>query len=354
MTVWATWLADVLRDAGLRISPVPGWETRGYDGHGLSGIVGTVHHHTAGPGPERGNMPSLRTLLVGTTVPPPLANIGTGRDGTIYVVAAGLCNHAGRSAWAGRTGLNAWYLGNEYENSGHTDDVPTEAQIDAGARAAAAVMHFLHLSNVVDANPFHKECAVPHGRKPDAWWNADDVRARITGYLSGAVAPPPPVPKTEPSGRPTLRRGATGQLVRDWQAFVGVTADGQFGPRTEAAVRAWQRAHGLLADGIIGPKTWAAWDAAHAAPPPAAPAPQPVPEPGVPTFPGETQIGSRGSAVAQVQARLKARGWNVTVDGAFGPKTRDVVQAFQREKGLRPDGIVGPRTWLALWASPIT
>jgi peptidoglycan hydrolase-like protein with peptidoglycan-binding domain len=43
--------------------------------------------------------------------------------------------------------------------------------------------------------------------------------------------------------------------VRALQRRIGVTADGVFGPATEAALKRWQRAHGLVADGIAGPNT---------------------------------------------------------------------------------------------------
>jgi putative chitinase len=67
--------------------------------------------------------------------------------------------------------------------------------------------------------------------------------------------------RAAPAAAPTsavLRRGSTGDAVKQMQQKLGITADGNFGPRTEAAVRAWQAANGLTADGIVGPKTLAA------------------------------------------------------------------------------------------------
>jgi putative chitinase len=56
----------------------------------------------------------------------------------------------------------------------------------------------------------------------------------------------------------TLRRGSTGDAVKQMQRKLGIAADGDFGPGTEAAVKKWQAANGLTADGIVGPKTLAA------------------------------------------------------------------------------------------------
>lgn len=58
--------------------------------------------------------------------------------------------------------------------------------------------------------------------------------------------------------------------------------------------------------------------------------------------------GSRGPAVRDLQHALTAAGFPATVDGAFGPGTDAAVRAFQRARGLTPDGVVGPRTWAAL------
>lgn len=60
--------------------------------------------------------------------------------------------------------------------------------------------------------------------------------------------------------------------------------------------------------------------------------------------------GSSGIRVVQIQQRLKARGWNIDVDGEFGRATDTVVRKFQAEKGLAVDGIVGQATWDAMYA----
>ena len=60
------------------------------------------------------------------------------------------------------------------------------------------------------------------------------------------------------------------------------------------------------------------------------------------------QTGDSGERVKTVQYLLRARGYSVTVDGAFGPGTQSAVQSFQTSKGLTADGIVGAQTWEAL------
>lgn len=52
--------------------------------------------------------------------------------------------------------------------------------------------------------------------------------------------------------------------------------------------------------------------------------------------------GDRGPAVAMFQ---RFRG--LKDDGIFGPKTRESAVGYQRMKGLTADGIVGPATWRA-------
>lgn len=71
------------------------------------------------------------------------------------------------------------------------------------------------------------------------------------------------------------------------------------------------------------------------------------PTPGESAFP-LLRNGSRGAAVKTLQYLLRANGRSLTVDGIFGSGTLAQVRAFQKAKGLTVDGVVGPRTWLAV------
>jgi len=69
-----------------------------------------------------------------------------------------------------------------------------------------------------------------------------------------------------------LKVGSKGEDVKKLQSFLGLGADGSFGPGTEKAVKGWQSANGLTADGLVGDGTWAKMFPT-GAPSPATPAP---------------------------------------------------------------------------------
>ncbi|MEW6059608.1 MAG: N-acetylmuramoyl-L-alanine amidase [Actinomycetota bacterium] len=58
--------------------------------------------------------------------------------------------------------------------------------------------------------------------------------------------------------------------------------------------------------------------------------------------------GDWGDAVHDVQHRLLDLGFHVErgeLEGVFGPSTEAAIRAFQQQRGLPSDGIVGPDTW---------
>ncbi|MCU1623302.1 MAG: Transglycosylase domain protein [Frankiales bacterium] len=55
------------------------------------------------------------------------------------------------------------------------------------------------------------------------------------------------------------------------------------------------------------------------------------------------------------QARMRARGWDIKVDGKFGPRSAHVATRFAAEKRLgTPAGIVDESLWNAAWVVPVS
>lgn len=111
----------------------------------------------------------------------------------------------------------------------------------------------------------------------------------------------------------------------------------------------WDCGPGFPIDQVI---SWAKGGGTAPAPPP--PAPPKVPQLHVDYF--SRSHNSRVADVKVWQAKMAARGWKGigAVDGIFGPKADSVCRQFQREKGLKVDGMVGPQTWNKTWTAPVT
>jgi peptidoglycan hydrolase-like protein with peptidoglycan-binding domain len=137
---------------------------------------------------------------------------------------------------------------------------------------------------------------------------------------------------------PVLHVGSHGGDVRRLQrllvemkllGFLGI--DGSFGPQTEGAVESFQGSAGLVVDGVVGPLTWGALP----------------PDPNTPLV----QSGASGVVVSALQTGLTAYSNDDpaanpgAIDGIFGPHTKSAVQAYQGDRGVAADGIVGDRTW---------
>lgn len=122
------------------------------------------------------------------------------------------------------------------------------------------------------------------------------------------------------------------------RGFYKARADGIYGPKTVAAVKGFQRKSGLKVDGVAGPQI-------------------------LPKLVLTVQRGSHGDAVRAAQTLV----WNtldyvqgmpytrLPIDGMFGVQTERAVAFAQtayptrdREKRMKQDGIMGPRTWCLL------
>ena len=56
-------------------------------------------------------------------------------------------------------------------------------------------------------------------------------------------------------------------------------------------------------------------------------------------------LGARGDEVKKLQQVLSEKGYDVgAIDGVYGAKTKEAVMQFQKENGLKTDGIAGPET----------
>lgn len=60
------------------------------------------------------------------------------------------------------------------------------------------------------------------------------------------------------------------------------------------------------------------------------------------------RFGSAGMSVRIMQRLLVSNGYGVRVDGIFGPLTEAAIKAFQNQRNLFVDGIVGQKTWWEL------
>ncbi|MBW4561417.1 MAG: peptidoglycan-binding protein [Mojavia pulchra JT2-VF2] len=60
------------------------------------------------------------------------------------------------------------------------------------------------------------------------------------------------------------------------------------------------------------------------------------------------RFGDSGDAVRVLQKLLLNNRYPVKVDGVFGALTETAVKAFQSQRNLVADGVVGTRTWREL------
>ena len=152
----------------------------------------------------------------------------------------------------------------------------------------------------------------------------------------------------------TIKNGSYGKDVANAQmrlkaaGYLLGNADGIFGPKTKVAVLALQKDNNLKQDGIVGPSTWAvikSLNVSNAEPDVVDPQ-----EPSVGANVKRIERGDKGARVTKLQQQLIQLGLLEAGqdDGKFGPKTEQAVRKFQKQQGIKVDGIAGTQTFVRL------
>jgi hypothetical protein len=181
-------LPSVLRQARLHVVEVPGWrELSRPESAGGFAPVGNLWHHT---GSKDTNPLSIEddyeyavwlAKIGRSDLAAPLCQGSIGRNGTVYVCAAGRGNHAGKAKASGPVPAgdgNTLYLGWECQNTGSEGWTP--AQYDAMVRVGAATS--MAYGWTAAANRAHRETSVT-GKWDPGLLAMDEFRSDIDDQM---------------------------------------------------------------------------------------------------------------------------------------------------------------------------
>lgn len=182
-------LLRAVKNSGLSFTEVAGWQSRGRGT--MRSIMTITLHHTATPRSFKRSTdaPTLNVVKNGRAgLPGPLSQILLGRSGHVYLVAAGVSNHAGRSRATSMTNPHA--IGIEAE--GALEAWPA-GQYRAYVLLVAALLTEFGLANGRALR--HAETCSPPGRKIDASFDGPTFRRAVANVKPGTNTPAPPKKK---------------------------------------------------------------------------------------------------------------------------------------------------------------
>lgn len=350
-------LADVLRQAGLGVTEVDGWQRRERGGQGYSrGPVGIIVHHTASPSSWDGQN-DVNYLATGCDVAP-MANLYLQRTGQWWVIAAGATNTNGKGGPYGplpANSANSRVIGIEAANNGLGEAWPDVMQDSYTAGVAALAKHYsINVQNVIA----HHEWAPTRKVDPagpsrfgsinaSKSWDMDQFRQEVNQKLGGQAVPvavPPPATRTAaPTGNTyvvqpgdawwSIAAKTLGDAAHNWT----VLADANGGQD-----RVLHPGMVLTIPGgapVAGATTPGAGAAAAAGP--------------MPAFPGEAKAGDHGPIVLAWQEALIAAGVisdnPANRDSSYGDGMTKAVLKLQQSWGWSDaDGKAGEHTWRKL------
>ncbi len=390
-------LVEVLRAEGLEVHEYRSWRAHNRNHKGAWGpINGVMIHHTV----TRGTAASVRLCYEGyASLPGPLCHGVIAKDGSVHLVGNGRANHAGLGDDEVLADVinerplsldneanvdgNARFYGFECINMGDGEDPWPEIQVEAMARAAAAICRTYDWNERsvlghLEWQPGKIDPRGPIGSRSGAYLTMGHIRDRVDDLLDTEPgdAPMPEVGGEAPQG------GSSGPVDDGHPPRYQVTIDGRTygygaeGPHVEAVDRQLVR-HGCDrhhdGDGYQpGPRwtdytteNYADWQeslgyegaAADGVPGEDSLGRLLEDEARVPPFPGRGafRLGHRHPAVEQLDRQLIRRGFTRHHDGngyQLGPRftvhTRANVADLQRSDSRLAgdaDGYPGPLTW---------
>ena len=178
-------LLRAVKASGLPYTVVGGAASRG---RGTMRTPRTITiHHTATPRSyaRSQDYPTMNVVKNGRPgLPGPLAQLGLGRSGRVYLIASGIANHAGRSR--ATTMTNPYAIGIEAE--GANEKWP-KAQYDAYVALARALQDEFGAKILR-----HAETCSPPGRKTDASFDGNAFRRAVNALTRTTPTTPAPVP----------------------------------------------------------------------------------------------------------------------------------------------------------------
>lgn len=226
------WLEEVLRPAlGDRLKTLPGWQD---SGHGdFQDIRGVMVHHTGNSRESAQSIRDGRPDLAG-----PLANLHIAPDGTVTIVAVGVCWHAGQGSypWLPTNNANWHMIGIEcawpdIAANGSYNPVQRwpDAQIIAMRDTCAALVKKLGFG--ADRVIGHKEYAgAAQGKWDPGNLDMNWFRGEVTKDLNGTAFPgegaaTQPAPPQRPGSvlPPNYEKEVWDQLRIEWPQLGGQT-----------------------------------------------------------------------------------------------------------------------------------
>ena len=242
------WLLDVLQARPLlkgKVRALDGWDQRG---HGdFADVWGVMWHHT---GNGRATAESIRDGR--PDLPGPVSNIHIAQDGTVTVVAVGVCWHAGNGSGFGLPTNNvnnrligvecAWPMDTSLTPATQHRERWPDAQIVSMREVGAAIT--LKLGYDASRNITHKEWAgAAQGKWDPGNLDPDWFRGEIGKSMRGVFDPKPTVPVPVPVD---YAKESWDQLRIEWAQLGGQTL---------------VNALGEVRDKVLGVDDYARWKA---------------------------------------------------------------------------------------------